>query len=290
MPELRELRADDADAVARLFVEAFGDDRKLDADEIRSWIANEELEPAWLRVLEVDGRVVGYGDVYVSPGRLQLDVAAPGHWEPFFDWAEAEAAARGAETVAYFPAGHELARIVAARGYRLARSSYHMAIDLPDEPAQPSLPDGIALRGYREAEDAETLRAALNEAFAEDWHWHDVSPANFREFYLRARGFDPDLWLLAEDGGELAGFALAYPERVGDEGFGWIGTLGVRKPWRRRGLGEALLRAAFRELYLRGRRRAGLGVDAENVTGAVRLYERAGMQAAERNDNWIWEL
>jgi mycothiol synthase len=289
MAELRELRAEDAEAVARLFVEAYGDDRRLDAEEIRSWLANDELQPSWLRVLEIDGRVVGYGDIYVDPGRLQLDVAAPGRWEPFFDWAEAEAAARGVETVAYFPAGHELERVVEARGYRLARSSYHMAIDLRAEPPPPPLPDGIGLRRYGEAQDAEILRAALNEAFADDWHWHDVSPANFREFYLRARGFDPDLWLLAEDGAELAGFVLAYPERVGDEGFGWIGTLGVRKPWRRRGLGEALLRAAFRELYLRGRRRVGLGVDAENVTGALRLYERVGMHVMRRGDSWVRE-
>ena len=61
----------------------------------------------------------------------------------------------------------------------------------------------------------------------------------------------------------------------------------MRKPWRRRGLGETLLRAAFRELYLRGRRRVGLGVDAENVTGALRLYERVGMHVMRRGDNWV---
>jgi mycothiol synthase len=288
MPELRELREDDAEAVARLFVEAYGDDRRLDAEEIRSWLANEELRPEWLRVLELDGRVVGYGDIYVHPGRVQLDVAAPGHWDPFLDWAEREAAGRGVSTHAYFPAGHELERIVEQRGYRLARSSYHMAIELPDEPAAPALPDGLTLRRFREG-DEEPLRAALNEAFADDWEWHDVSPTNFREFYLRARGFDPDLWLLAEDAGELAGFVLAYPERVGDEGFGWVGTLGVRKPWRRRGLGESLLRAAFGELYRRGRRHVGLGVDAENVTGALRLYERVGMHVLRRSDNWVRE-
>jgi mycothiol synthase len=288
MPDLRELRKEDAEAVARLFVDAFGEDRRLDAEEIRSWLANQELRPEWLRVLEVDGRVVGYGDIYVHPTRVQLDVAAPGHWEPFLDWLESEAGARGIAAHAYFPAGHELAALVEARGYRLARSSYHMAIELPDEPAAPSLPGGISLRTYRD-DDAEPLRAAINEAFADDWEWEDISPSSFREFYLRARGFDPSLWLLAEDEGELAGFVLAYPERAGDADLGWIGTLGVRKPWRRRGLGEALLRAAFGELYRRGRRQVGLGVDAENVTGALRLYERVGMRAIRRQDNWVRE-
>ena len=82
---------------------------------------------------------------------------------------------------------------------------------------------------------------------------------------------------------------LATAERVGDPELGWIGTLGVRPAWRRRGLGEALLRAAFAELFARGRRRVGLGVDTENVTGALRLYERVGMRPIRQNDNWSLE-
>jgi ribosomal protein S18 acetylase RimI-like enzyme len=69
-----------------------------------------------------------------------------------------------------------------------------------------------------------------------------------------------------------------------------VGTLAVRPRWRRRGLGEALLRAAFAALYERGRRRVGLGVDAENVTGALRLYERVGMRVIRQSDNWVREL
>ena len=65
---------------------------------------------------------------------------------------------------------------------------------------------------------------------------------------------------------------------------GWIRALGVRPRWRRRGLGTALLLHAFGALYARGQRRIGLGVDAENTTGAVRLYERAGMRAAWQAD------
>ena len=113
-----------------------------------------------------------------------------------------------------------------------------------------------------------------------------MSPAGFREIYLGARGFDPSLWLLAFDGDELAGCSLGYLERGTDTDLGWIGTLGVRAPWRRRGLGEALLRRSFAALHARGKRRIGLGVDAGNVTGALRLYERAGMRPVRRSDNW----
>jgi ribosomal protein S18 acetylase RimI-like enzyme len=278
---LRQLREDDAEQVAALFVEAFGDARRLDAEEIRSWIGNEELEPANLRVLEQDGRVVGYGDVWPEDDNVQLDVAAPAHWEPFLDWAEETAGAR--RTRLFVPSGHDLARIAERRGYRLWRSSYTMEVDLPV--AGPELPAGLELRTYRDV-DAEPVRAALNESFAEDPFWHGVSPSSFREFYVKARGFEPGLWLLAWAAEELAGVVLAYSVRVGDPGLGWIGTLGVRPQWRRRGLGEALLRAAFASLHDRGFRRAGLGVDTENVTGALRLYERAGMRPVRRFDNW----
>jgi ribosomal protein S18 acetylase RimI-like enzyme len=160
-----------------------------------------------------------------------------------------------------------------------------MQIEPSGPPEVSPLPAGLAVRTYRD-EDAEPLRAALNEAFVDGRDWHDVSAGNFREFFLRARGFDPALWLLAFDGDELAGFSLAYAGRGGDPELGWIGTLGVRRPWRRRGLGEALLRRSFAALYDRGFRRVGLGVDAENPTGARRLYERAGMRAIRQQDRW----
>jgi len=281
---LRELRDADAEAVAALFVEAFGDARRRDAEEIRTWIDNEELKPENLRVLEEDGHVVGYGDVWPEEDVVQLDVAAPGHWEPFLDWAETTAARR--RTRLFVPDGHELARLAERRGYRLWRSSYTMEVDLPV--AGPELLPGIELRAYRDT-DAEAVRAALDEAFAEDPSWHGLSPSNFREFYVRSRGFEPDLWLLAWDGSELAGVVLPYSVRAGDPGLGWIGTLAVRPAWRRRGLGEALLRAAFAALHQRGFRRGGLGVDTENVAGALRLYERIGMRPVRRYDNWDLE-
>lgn len=289
MTELRRLRAGDAEQVAALFLAAFGPARLLDAEEIRSWMDNEEIKPEHLRVLELDGAVVGYGDIWIEDDEVALDVAAPGHWEPFLDWAEAEARERGVTTRAYFPAGHELEQVVSVRGYQLVRSSYTMEVELDGIPTQPVLPEGLAIRAYRDDDDREILRAALNEAFENDWHFHAVSPSNFNEFYVKQRGHDPSLWLLAWDGDELAGFVLATPERVGEPDLGWVGTLGVRPAWRRRGLGEALLRTAFAELFARGRRRVGLGVDTENVAGALRLYERVGMRALLRYDNWSLE-
>jgi GNAT superfamily N-acetyltransferase len=62
------------------------------------------------------------------------------------------------------------------------------------------------------------------------------------------------------------------------EHWGWVGMIGVRPAWRRRGIAEALLRTAFAEFARRGERRVALGVDAESPTGATRLCERLGMR------------
>jgi len=264
----------------------------MDAEEIISWFNNAELRREWLQVLELDGRVVGYGDILIEDDEVALDTAAPeGHWDTFVEWAEKEARAADARRVRlYFPAGHHAEDLARDRGYRLWRSSYTMNIDLDDvAPGKPPPPDGITFRPYRPS-DEERLRVSVNEAFAKDPFFHEESAERFREFNLRARGFDPSLWLLAWDEQELAGFVLAFPERVGEPDLGWIGSLGVREPWRRRGLGDALLRTAISELHARGLRRVGLGVDAENETGALRLYERAGMEVVRQGNNWVLDL
>ena len=288
---LRELRESDAEEVAALYRAAFGDERPMDAAEIVSWFQNEELKPDWLRVLELEGRVVGYGDIQIEGDELALDVAAPGQWETFFEWAEERARAEDLTRVrVYFPAGHEGEGLAERRGYRLWRSSYNMSIDLGEAaPEVPREPDGITFHLYRD-EDEEPLRVALNEAFAEDPFHHEMTSAHFREFFLRKRAFDPSLWLLAWDAQELAGFMLAFPERPGEDDLGWIEVLGVRKPWRRRGLGEALLRSAIGELHERGLRRVGLGVDAENESGALKLYQRVGMGVVRQGNNWVLDL
>jgi len=102
-------------------------------------------------------------------------------------------------------------------------------------------------------------------------------------------GFDPTLWFLARDGDEIAGFSLCRPSETRPD-TGFVNLLGVRRAWRRRGLGEALLRHSFVELYRRGFARVALGVDAGSPTGATRLYERVGMQVVRRLDFYEKEL
>jgi mycothiol synthase len=122
------------------------------------------------------------------------------------------------------------------------------------------------------------------ESFADHWEFRPVPLEAWRAFSVDRPDFDPTLYWLAEADGEVAGICLGQWHGSGDPTFGWVEVLAVRRPWRGRGLGLALLRDAFAELAARGATRVGLGVDAENTTGAVRLYERAGMQPVRRLD------
>jgi ribosomal protein S18 acetylase RimI-like enzyme len=91
----------------------------------------------------------------------------------------------------------------------------------------------------------------------------------------------PDLWVLATAEGDPAGFAICHPHSVDTE-LGWVRILGVRRSWRGRGLGRALLLNVFSGFRRHDMERAELGVDAESPTGANRLYESAGMHVSAR--------
>ena len=178
--------------------------------------------------------------------------------------------------------------VVETAGYDYVRSSFRMAVGL-GELARPEWPDGIAVSPY-DAADEEAVHAAQQEAFRDHWEHRDEPLEEWREWMVEPPSFDPSLWFVAREGDEIAGVSLCRTSHSGDAGHGHCSVLAVRRPWRRRGLGLALLRHSFVEMARRGMTRASLGVDAENLTGAVALYERAGMRVERRNDCWQKQL
>jgi mycothiol synthase len=241
----------------------------------------------------VDGdRVVGYFDLWVEEEKVDIDLAAPGIWDEALGHAENAARALGAKKArTFFVAGHDMEGVAAGRGYGAIRTTWTMEIEFGVEaPAESTVPDGIDIRPYRHPDDERAVYEAHVEAFADHWEYHREPFEQWREFTIASRTFDPTLWLLAWAGDEVVGYALNYPERPGDPGHGWVGTLGVRRPWRRKGLGEALLRRSFAALHAHGFRKVRLTVDAENPTGATRLYERTGMRVLRQANTWERDL
>ena len=159
-------------------------------------------------------------------------------------------------------------------GYRHVRTFLRLDLDLAEPTAAPAWPAGIVVRGFRRHRDEAAVHAAMDEAFRDHWRPDVMDLDEWLAFRFERPDLDLGLWWVAWAGDEVAGAALAIETPLG----GYIADLAVRRPWRGRGLGRALLLQAFAELRRRGLPRAYLGVDSENPTGAMHLYSSLGMR------------
>ena len=165
-------------------------------------------------------------------------------------------------------------KMVEAAGFSEIRRNFTMLADLSDMDLDPLMPEGITIRTCAE-DDLEAIHSLAEETFAEHWGFTPVGYEQWRRQSYERSDTDLSLWLLALDGDEPVGFLIGRPM----DDLGWVGDLGIRKEHRKRGIASALLRRSFLDFKKRGLSKVGLGVDASNATGAVRLYENAGMRA-----------
>jgi GNAT superfamily N-acetyltransferase len=160
-------------------------------------------------------------------------------------------------------------RLLRDRGYELVRFAWHMERSLLDPGIDQRVEaEGFVVRPASDDELADVWRT-MAEAFRGHWEWRPLPFDEYRR-HVQASALRA---VLAVAEGEPAG-AVTYRATARS---GWIEELGVRPSWRRHGLGGSLLRWAFAELRDAGMTAARLNVDADNATGAVRLYERVGM-------------
>lgn len=185
-------------------------------------------------------------------------------------------------------------RLFLNRGMRKVRHNWDMVIDLDQPIAEPQWPSGITLRTYDQIEDAERVYRATDEAFQDHWGYvpetFETAFPEWQHSFFAQEVYDPKLWFLAMDGDEIAGLIISRPRSEEDPEMGWVRVLIVRRLWRKRGIATALLLQAFHEFKRRGKRRVGLGVDAQNLTGAVRLYEKVGMHVHREYESFELEL
>jgi len=244
------------------------------------WNDLELDRDAWL--FELDGELAGYAALHTgahtfADGYVHPRCFGRGVGTRIVELTEAEARSRKMQTIrnAVLAADEQARALLDSRVYRPLRHFYRMAIELEGRPPPAEWPAGLRAEPVDYEHEAESFHATLDEAFAEEFGHEPERGIDWRA-RREGRSFDPTLWFVVKEGDEVAA-ALLCQERFGS---GWIASIGVRKPWRRRGLGFALLLHGFGQLYARGQHRIALGVDAENPTGATRLYERAGMHQA----------
>ncbi|GAB4470161.1 MAG: GNAT family N-acetyltransferase [Anaerolineales bacterium] len=169
-------------------------------------------------------------------------------------------------------------------GYRPVRYFYLMVRPSLDDIPSSELPLGIEIRPVV-PEHYEKIYAANLEAFRDHWGScpEDEPPL---EAWLGDPNFDPSLWCVAWEGDEVVGMVLNFIDHKENLAFqrkrGYTENIAVRRPWRRRGIARALIAASLRMLKARGMEEAALGVDTQNPSGALQLYEALGYQAVKQ--------
>ncbi|HZR94778.1 MAG TPA: GNAT family N-acetyltransferase [Gaiellaceae bacterium] len=285
---VRAITPDDLESIAALLREdeeaLYGTPSPLAANDLREYLSRTKLETdSWL--YEADGVMVAVGwcdglpgsDVAFAAGAVRQGWKGRGLGSELVARSEACARGHGVARIHQFALGADTAArsLFESRGYRDVRHFFHMAIELEERPDVPEL----AIESMTET-DLEAFHAALEESFRDHWEHH---PTSFEDWWARHRAnpnLDLGLWFLVRDGDEIAAVARNEANRNGG---GYVGALGVRRPWRGKGYAKALLLHTFREFWDRGLRRVTLGVDASNPTGATHLYERVGMHVEQEN-------
>lgn len=276
----------------RAVCEADGDPNDaVPASEIKSeWEANFDLERDVWVVTDPAGSVVGYEEFFARPGHASFQ--GDGYVHPEFNGLgvgtallraleararlEMEQAAPDLRVFIrnFMTVGDQKGRALhEAAGFQPVRYNWSMRIKLETAPAKPVFPPGVEIRPFNEAEHLYPVYEAITESFLDHWGFIKPTFEDWKEHRLAPNRYDPDLWFAAWDDDQIAGVSICRQR----ETMGWVWSLGVRRPWRKQGLGMALLLHSFGEFYKRGEKVVGLGVDASNPTGATRLYERAGM-------------
>lgn len=303
---LRPARWEDVDAVATLC----HDVAVMEGDAMFVMTA-EELAIAWKEdgfdverdvfVVETqDGRIVGSEEFYKEPHRLKVDGCVHPEFrgmgigssllEKIAKRAQVEMELASSDTRVCTQTfmnnkdetGHILLR---NNGYSPVRYFWRMEIKMEEATDPVTFPARIELRSFIKDEHAIAVWQADNEVFHDHWGSHEFVFEDWSKRFTNQH-FDPSLWMVAWDGDEIAGFS----QNRYRQGMGWVGTIGVRRSWRNKGLGIALLRHTFGEFYKRGTTTIGLGVDSANLTGATRVYERAGMHVASEHALYEKEL
>jgi len=276
------------------------------ADELRiDWLLPSSNPETDIRLVFANaglssGALVGYAGVWDAAPHVQVhswchvhpEYRAQGVAEVLLDWIEA----RARQAIAKAPDGARVSvgqmrpsadgaggERMLARGYSVMRHVREMQIEMDAPPPPPIFPEGLRTSSMAElaGTHADQVRAVtladqeifrdfeqpIDEAVADWIHWVDNDPHH-----------DPKLWFLAMQGDQIVGVSLCSPQSPQDPDMAWVISLGVKRSWRRQGIALAMLHYTFGQFFQRGVRKVGLGVDGQSLTGATRLYEKAGMR------------
>jgi GNAT superfamily N-acetyltransferase len=307
---VRAMRLDEAEQVHALFDDrhrrASGRQFPLTVQRMRDQFSGPDRDPALdLTTVELDGVPVAHSVVYarapytevVAFPAVAVDLSAADADQVMrllVDRLELAARARvgdGSEAegehalaVELFDGETDLAASLTGLGFRLARRAFEMEMELPRELAPPLPPPGVTLRRWDPARDREGVVSVLVAAFRD--HHGDAGNEESSAHFLDRADIRDDQTFVAEDDEGPVGVVVSLDR--GDTGY--VSSLGVLRRGRGLGVGRALLQGALAGFVADGLARAALDVDAENLTGATRLYESVGMRPVVVYALWLRPL
>jgi mycothiol synthase len=214
-----------------------------------------------------------YADAMTVAGREEL-------LPRLLDWVEAHPQS----LEHYVPDGdRDRHALMESRGWSPARRFWRMRVEHETAPPSPVWPDGVTVRSYDRPRDDEAVHGLITRSFREIGGQHERSLESWRGYLLDSEKFDAQLYRVAEKDGRVVGACLS--QLMGTD-YGFVRQLAVDSGLRGQGLGLALLHDAFALHVARHMPATVLGVDAGNQTGALGLYEKAGMRVVEQFTRW----
>ncbi|MBN1453933.1 MAG: GNAT family N-acetyltransferase [Anaerolineales bacterium] len=172
-------------------------------------------------------------------------------------------------------------QIFLASGYKSDLSFLIMELNLDTPPATPIWPEGIQVRTFVIGQDEQATYQADEEVSQDKGYYHPLDFDGWsKRMGLNHERFDPDLWFLAHYKNDIVGVALNVYDKGSNTA--WVDHLGVKRVWRNKGIGKALLLHTFGEFYRHDITHIMLSVDSKSLTNAPRLYESVGMKTIHK--------
>jgi mycothiol synthase len=291
---IRAPQPEDADAIAKLVIASdiaeIGEPDYTLEDLHDEWAARDFDLATDAVVLEAGGKIVGYAAFRGSETLLIVDPArlGEGFGSALRAWAEDRAREKGLTTIRQDVGDRNAAarEHLTDAGYERERSYWRMELELENAETPPHPPKGFAIRTFDAAADAHALYVVSEAAFAGNADYRPETETHFTDEHLHAHNFRPDLSVVAEQEGRVAGFALV---RDHGEKIAYVDLLAVHPDSAGKGLGSALLRTAYAGAAQAGFRSGRLGVASDNPN-AIRLYARVGMTQRWRVDSYARAL
>jgi ribosomal protein S18 acetylase RimI-like enzyme len=178
---------------------------------------------------------------------------------------------------------------ILTNGYSPLRNFWLMRIDFDGLPPQPLWPEGVTVRPMLAPQDELAVWEVDQDTFRDHWGFMPM-PLEQWLALIHSQNYSPELSFLALADAQIIGFSLNLPGTTEDPDMGFVEDLGVRRAWRRKGIALALLQHSFDAFYRAGKTSAALSVDSTSLTGATKLYERAGMRIMRQFDLYEKEL